>query len=81
MTLTATAYKGKIREIYTSRIGFCGQYNKEILSKMGSEFKRLYAYHHSCCIFLFTHGNIFYSNNTLMPHEEATSSSSLAPFE
>ena len=44
MTLTATAYKGKIREIYTSRIGFCGQYNKEILSKMGSEFKRLYAY-------------------------------------
>ena len=43
MSLTATAYKGKIREIYTSRIGFCGHYNKEILSKMGSEFKRLYA--------------------------------------
>lgn len=39
MTLTATAYKGKIREIYTSRIGFCGHYNKEILSKMGSEFR------------------------------------------
>ena len=43
MTLTATAYKGKFREIHTSRIGFCGQYNKEILSKMGAEFKRLYA--------------------------------------
>lgn len=43
VTLTATAYKGKMREIHTSRIGFCGQYNKEILPKMGAEFKRLYA--------------------------------------
>lgn len=43
MTLTATVYNGKIRDIYTSRIGFCGKYNKEILSKMGDDFKKMYA--------------------------------------
>lgn len=40
MKLTATVYRGTIREIQSSRIGFCGEYNKEILSKMGDEFKR-----------------------------------------
>ncbi len=40
MKLTATVYRGTIREIQSSRIGFCGEYNKEILSKMGNEFKR-----------------------------------------
>ena len=30
-------------ETYCSRIGFCGEYNKEILSKMGDEFKKIYA--------------------------------------
>ena len=40
MTLTATVYRGNIREIQSSRIGFCGEYNKEILSKMGAEFKK-----------------------------------------
>lgn len=43
ITLTATVYVGTTRRIYTSRIGFCGQYNKEILSKMGKEFRGLYA--------------------------------------
>ena len=37
MKLTATVYRGTIREIQSSRIGFCGEYNKEILSKMGDE--------------------------------------------
>ena len=43
ITLTATVYRGMIRETYCSRIGFCGEYNKEILSKMGDEFKKIYA--------------------------------------
>lgn len=41
MKLTATVYRGTIREIQSSRIGFCGEYNKEILSKMGDEFKKI----------------------------------------
>lgn len=43
MTLTATVYRKSIREIHSSRIGFCGEYNKEILSQMGDEFKKIYA--------------------------------------
>lgn len=43
ITLTATVYIGKVRRIYTSRIGFCGQYNKAIFPKMGKEFKELYS--------------------------------------
>lgn len=43
MTLTATVYRGNIREIQSSRIGFCGEYNKEILSKIGAEFKKIFA--------------------------------------
>lgn len=43
MTLTATVYRGNIREIQSLRIGFCGEYNKEILSKMGAEFKKIFA--------------------------------------
>lgn len=43
MTLTATVVRGVVRETFSSRIGFCGEYNKEILSKMGDEFKKLYA--------------------------------------
>ena len=30
MKLTATVYRGTIREIQSSRIGFCGEYNKQI---------------------------------------------------
>ena len=41
--LTATVYRGIIRETHSSRIGFCGEYNKEILSKMGAEFKKIFA--------------------------------------
>lgn len=40
MKLTATVYRGTIREIQSSRIGFCGEYNKEILSKMGDVFAK-----------------------------------------
>ena len=43
IALTATVYIGKVRRTYTSRIGFCGEYNKAILSKMGKEFKELYS--------------------------------------
>ena len=43
ITLTATVYRGNIREIQSSRIGFCGEYNKEILSKMGNELKKVFA--------------------------------------
>ncbi len=31
MKLTATVYRGTIREIQSSRIGFCGEYNKEMV--------------------------------------------------
>lgn len=40
MKLTATVYRGTIREIQSSRIGFCGEYN---ISKMGDEFKKIFA--------------------------------------
>ena len=40
MTLTATVYRGNIREIQSSRIGFCGEYNKEILLKWVLNSKR-----------------------------------------
>ena len=43
ITLTAMVYRGIIRETHSSRIGFCGEYNREILSKMGDEFKKIYA--------------------------------------
>lgn len=43
MTLTATVYVGKIRHTHTSRIGFCGEYNKKILSELGKFFKEQYA--------------------------------------
>lgn len=45
MKLTATVYRGIIRETQSSCIGFCGEYNKEILSKMGNEFKKVFAEH------------------------------------
>ena len=31
MTLTATVYRGNIREIQSSRIGFCGEYNLSLI--------------------------------------------------
>ena len=40
MKLTATVYRGTIREIQSSRIGFCGEYNKEILLKWVMSSKR-----------------------------------------
>lgn len=43
ITLTATVYNGNVRSTYSSRVGFAGEYNRAILSKMGKEFKKLYA--------------------------------------
>ncbi len=40
MTLTATVYRGNIREIQSSRIGFCGEYNKEYFLKWVLNSKR-----------------------------------------
>ena len=42
ITLTTTVYRGNIRKIQSSRVGFCGEYNKEILSKMGNELKKAF---------------------------------------
>lgn len=42
MTLTATVYEENFRRTYSSRIGFAGEYNKAILSKMGEGFKKIY---------------------------------------
>lgn len=42
ITLTATLFKGKIRETHSSRIGFCGAYNTKILSELGKHFKEIY---------------------------------------
>ena len=43
MTLTATVYLRKERRTYSCRIGFCGEYNKCVLSKLGAKIKRIYA--------------------------------------
>lgn len=42
MTLTATVYKGKIRETHSSKIGFCGEYNTKILSELSKHFKEIF---------------------------------------
>ena len=42
ITLTATVYEGRIRTTYRQRIGFCGEFNKQILSTMAKEFKKTY---------------------------------------
>ena len=46
ITLTAKVYEGKIITIYRSRIGFCGEFNEQILSEMKKEFKELYEEQH-----------------------------------
>lgn len=42
MTLTATVYIGKERRTYSARIGFCGNYNRCVLSKIGAKIKSIY---------------------------------------
>lgn len=42
ITLTAKVYKGKVVTTYRSRIGFCGEFNEQILSEMKKKFKELY---------------------------------------
>ena len=43
MKLTATVYRGTIREIQSSRIGLWGEYKKELFYKMCEEFKKIFA--------------------------------------
>lgn len=42
ITLTAKVYKGKVITTYSSKIGFCGEFNKPILSEMAKKFKEMY---------------------------------------
>lgn len=46
ITLTAKVYKGTVITTYSSRIGFCGEYNKQILSEIANHFKELYKEQH-----------------------------------
>lgn len=46
VTLTARVYEGKVITTYRSRIGFCGEFNGQILSEMKEKFKKLYEEHH-----------------------------------
>ena len=41
ITLTAKVYEGKVITTYRSRIGFCGEFNEQILSEMKKEFKKI----------------------------------------
>lgn len=42
ITLTAKVYKGKVVTTYHSRIGFCGEFNKLILTEIKKKFKEVY---------------------------------------
>ncbi len=42
LTLTSTYYIGTIRETFTTRVGFAGEYNKKALSVAKKELKKLY---------------------------------------
>ena len=46
VTLTAKVYEGKVITTYRSRIGFCGEFNGQILSEMKKKFKELYEEQH-----------------------------------
>lgn len=42
VTLVAKVYEGKCITSYGTRIGFCGTFNKQILSELTRHFKKLY---------------------------------------
>lgn len=42
VTLTAKVYEGKTITTYGTRIGFCGEFNKQILSEIAKHFKEMY---------------------------------------
>lgn len=46
ITLTAKVYSGKVITTYSSRIGFCGEFNKQILSEMAKMLKKAYEEQH-----------------------------------
>lgn len=46
ITLTAKVYRGRVISTYTSRIGFCGEFNNQILSEMAKELKKVYEEQH-----------------------------------
>lgn len=46
IALTAKVYEGKVVTTYRSRIGFCGEFNGQILSEIKKKFKELYKEQH-----------------------------------
>ena len=42
ITLTTKVYKGKVVATYHLRIGFCGEFNKRILTGIKKKFKEVY---------------------------------------
>lgn len=42
ITLIAKVYKGKVLTTHLSRIGFCGEFNKRILTEIKKKFKEVY---------------------------------------
>lgn len=46
ITLTSKIYKGSSILTFRSRIGFCGEFNEQILSEMKNKFKELYKEQH-----------------------------------
>lgn len=42
ITLTAKVYEGRTITTYGTRIGFGGEFNKQVLSEMAKNFKDLY---------------------------------------
>ena len=42
ITLTAKVYEGKFVSTYRSRIGFCGEFNEQILSEIKKKSKELH---------------------------------------
>lgn len=43
ITFTATIYIGNIKKVYTSRLGFCGEYNQQTLKVFGAKLKEQYS--------------------------------------
>lgn len=46
ITLTAKVYEGRVISTHRSRIGFCGEFNGQILSEIKKKFKELYKEQH-----------------------------------
>lgn len=42
ITLTAKVYEGRTTTTYSTRIGFCGEFNKQILQEIAKHLKKDY---------------------------------------